>query len=194
MDIWSEGKLILFIAFVIPGFISIKVYEMLYPGEFKDVGHYLLNAVTYSCLNYALLSPVLILIDINELYDNHPIEFGLMALSLLFIFPILWVIILGWLRSRKLFKSKLKLPDPTAWDYIFRKRESYWIIIHLSDGNKIGGIYDSQSYTSGYPEEEQIYLEEVWELGENDEFLNAKERSKGILVSMKDIKAIEFLK
>ncbi len=33
MDIGSQDKLVLFIAFIIPGFIAIKVYEILYPGK-----------------------------------------------------------------------------------------------------------------------------------------------------------------
>lgn len=36
MDIWEVDKLILFIAFVIPGFIALKMYELIFPGEEKD--------------------------------------------------------------------------------------------------------------------------------------------------------------
>ncbi|HLP44654.1 MAG TPA: DUF6338 family protein [Candidatus Kapabacteria bacterium] len=194
MVIWSQDKLILFIAFVIPGFIAIKVYEILYPGKTKETGQYVLDAVTYSCINYALLSWALVLIRVDQLYTRNPVLFGVVAFFVLFMFPILWVWLFAWVRTKPFFAKRMQLPDPKPWDYVFRKKESFWIIIHFAAGGKIGGIYDAHSYTSAYPEDEQIYLEEVWELGEKDEFLNPKERSKGILVSMKDIKAIEFFK
>jgi len=36
MEIWEIDKLVLFIAFVIPGFISIKCYQLLFPGTEKS--------------------------------------------------------------------------------------------------------------------------------------------------------------
>lgn len=129
MDIWSQDKLILFIAFVIPGFIAIKVYDLLYPGKTKETSQYLLEAVTYSCINYALLSGGLILIKIDQLYSRHPFWFGVVAFFVLFLFPILMVLLFSWLRSLKFFIDKIQSPDPKPWDYIFRKKESFWIII-----------------------------------------------------------------
>ena len=55
MDIWDVNKLILFIAFAVPGFISIKVYELLSPRMAKDSSQQLIDAVAYSSINYALL-------------------------------------------------------------------------------------------------------------------------------------------
>jgi hypothetical protein len=38
MNIWEVDKLIIFIAFVIPGFISIKVYDLFVPTERREIG------------------------------------------------------------------------------------------------------------------------------------------------------------
>jgi len=53
MDIWNADKLALFIVFFVPGFISMKVYDLLVPGETRDASKSLLDAISYStCLLY----------------------------------------------------------------------------------------------------------------------------------------------
>lgn len=62
MDIWSLDKLALFIAFVIPGFITMKIYWLLAATGHRDSPQQLIDAVAYSCINYAVLAfPVLAL-------------------------------------------------------------------------------------------------------------------------------------
>ena len=55
MDIWEVDKLVLFIAFVIPGFISIKTYQLAFPGIDRATSDQLIDAVAYSSINYAIL-------------------------------------------------------------------------------------------------------------------------------------------
>lgn len=63
MDIWEQDKLILFIAFVIPGFVSLKAYELLFPSQRTDSSTQIIEAVTYSCINYALLFWLIVLAE-----------------------------------------------------------------------------------------------------------------------------------
>ncbi|MGY0559808.1 DUF6338 family protein [Luteimonas sp. A277] len=56
MDIWEVEKLSLFLAFVIPGFISIKCYQVAFPGTARGSAEQLLDAIAYSCINYAVLA------------------------------------------------------------------------------------------------------------------------------------------
>ena len=58
VDIWMEDKLLLFILFVVPGFVSVKAYELLFPSEAIASKEKLVDAVAYSCVNYALLFPI----------------------------------------------------------------------------------------------------------------------------------------
>jgi len=46
------------------------------------------------------------------------------------------------------------------------------MIIHLKDGRRIGGRFDENSSASSFPAKEQIYIEEVWELDENENLSN----------------------
>lgn len=55
MDIWEYSKIFIFIMFVIPGFISLKVYEILQVSVSKESSKLIIDAVAYSCINYAVL-------------------------------------------------------------------------------------------------------------------------------------------
>ena len=50
MDIWDINKLLLFIALVIPGFVSLKTYELLFPAALKESDKLLIDAVAYSSI------------------------------------------------------------------------------------------------------------------------------------------------
>lgn len=81
---------------------------------------------------------------------------------------------------------------PKAWDYVFGKHDPFWIIVHLKNDHKIGGRFDLKSFASSHPAEEQIYLEEVWYLGDDDQFLCPVEHSRGIIIMNNEIRAVEL--
>jgi hypothetical protein len=56
-------------------------------------------------------------------------------------------------------------PIPTAWDHAFgRRKENYFILFHLKSGVKFGGFYGKSSFVSTFPNEQEIYVEEVWQI------------------------------
>jgi hypothetical protein len=83
-------------------------------------------------------------------------------------------------------------PTKKPWDYFFGKRETLWVIVHLKDGIRVGGLYGPDSFASSHPVEEQIYIEQVWELNEKAEFIKPIPRSRGILIPCADVIALEF--
>lgn len=192
MDIWQTDKILLFLLFFIPGFISIKIYDLLIATERRDFSKSLFEVVGYSALNYAAFSWVIYLIHIGKFYDTHRLWYLLSLFIILFIAPILWPFIFIKLSNYKPFANYILLPNLKAWDYIFGRRESFWVIVHLKNDKMVGGKYDTNSYASSYPAEEQIYLEEVWKLDKNGKFLGPIERSKGMLILKDEIVSIEF--
>ncbi len=193
MDIWETDKLILFIAFVIPGFISLKVYDLLSYGNKVKSSDSIIDAVAYSSLNYAILSAPIWLIENYNIQEGHPVLYGLFYFIVLFISPI--IIAWGWnkLRKNNFFQDKMTHPIAKPWDYIFSQRKLYWVKITLKSGKLIGGRYGEKSFSSSYPEEEQLYLEETWIMKENGGFDRPKKRTSGILISSSEILYIEFI-
>ena len=192
MDIFAIDKLRLFLFFFIPGFISMKVYSLIVPGARHDFSKDLLEAVAYSSINFAALSWLIFAISSDKFYLDNQYLYYLLSFFILFIFPIMWPFIFIRVSTWRPIAKYIMHPIPKPWDYVFGKKESYWTIIHLKNEKKIGGIYDTKSFSSSYPEKEQIYLEQVWELDGKGAFVRPIERSEGIIVLGDEIMAIEF--
>jgi len=192
MDIWQIDKLVLFLIFFIPGFISIKIYDLLIPGEKRDFSKSLFEVMGFSSINFAALSWLIILIHSKNFYIDHKLWYFLFLLLIFFIIPVLWPIVLLKVLSFPSIAKHVISPILKPWDYVFGKRERSWVIVHLRDGRRIGGKYDKKSFASSYPAEEQIYLEEIWELDDKGAFKKPVNRSNGIIILGKDISLVEF--
>jgi len=194
MDIWNINDFMLFLIFFIPGFISIKIYDLLIPSERRDFSVTFIEAIGYSAINFGLLSWLILIIHSNNFYSVHRTWYVIFLVVILFIFPALLPIIFKALLSWKPITKHVIHPIPKPWDYVFGKGESYWIIIHLKNGKMVGGVYDEQSFASSFPAEEQIYLEKVWKINEEGVFLEQIDRSEGIIVTRDEISSVEFFK
>ncbi len=192
MDIWQLDKLSLFLIFFLPGFISIKIYDLLIPSEKRDFSKSLFEVIGYSALNFAALSWLIILIHSGYFYREHKFWYLIILLLIIFVIPILWPMLILKILYWSPIANRIIHPILKPWDFVFGKKNVCWIIVHLQDGRKIGGKYDRGSFASSFPAEEQIYLEEVWELDEKGAFKRPIERSRGIIVLGKDISSIEF--
>lgn len=194
MNIWEIDKLFLFLIFFIPGFISLKVYTLLIPSGRKDFSKSLFEIIGYSSLNFAALWWLIIIIHSGIFYNEYKVLYFLALIFIFFIMPVLWPFILLKISSWGPIARRILNPIPTPWDYVFNKRESYWVIAHLKNGKKIGGIFGKNSFASSYPDEEQIYLEEVWQLNDQNGFEAKIERSNGIIIFRDEVLALEFFK
>ena len=194
MNIWEENKLLLFIAFVIPGFVSLKAYELFFPSQRTESAKQIVEAVTYSCINYALLFWLIAFIEGSKVKDNFIFLYFVFYVFVLFIAPIIWVWIWRVIRNSKTFQKTAPHPTQKPWDYVFGKREPYWVIVTLKDGTKIAGSYDSESFSSSAPSEEQLYLEEAWVLNNDGGFERPRESTKGIIILSGEMASIELFR
>lgn len=192
MDIWETNKLLLFIAFAVPGFISLKAYEILCPSSNKDSSDRVIDAVAYSCINYAILFLPIRWIEASGALKNCPIGYYLFYLFVFVIAPFLWALFWKRLRSTEFFQRRAPHPTEKPWDFLFEQRKPYWVKVTLTDGRIIAGRYCSKSFASSAPAEEQIYLEETWILGEGGEFVRKIERTAGTLILAKNISHVEL--
>ncbi len=192
MDILEKEKLLLFVLFVIPGFVSLKFYELFFPSQKNESSKQLIDAVTYSCINYALMFYPIIWF-FKDKNRNTFVSFVFYIL-ILFIAPIIWVWVWKIIRNSDTFQKNMPHPIGKPWDYVFGLRRLNWVIVTLKDGTKIGGNYDSQSFSSSSPAIEQLYLEECWVINEDGGFERRREDSDGILILSNEIVTIEFFK
>lgn len=192
MDIWDENKLVLFIVFVVPGFIAMKVYRLLSPSSQIDTSNQIIDAISYSCLFFGICTVPIYYMESSDFWIKHPVFYLLSYFILLFCIPILLTCI--WKRVRTADWVQKFVPHPTEkpWDFVFFQRKNYWVIVTLKNGKKIGGWYGSNSFASSAPSEEQIFLEEEWILNDNDRFERKADQTSGIIILSSDIQTVEF--
>jgi hypothetical protein len=191
-DIWEPNKLILFLAFFIPGFISIKVYQLLIATETSDFSKSLAEAIGFSSLNYATFFWVIPFLHYHPLfYLQYPFIYYFGIFLIVLVTPLLWPFLYVEVSKLKIFRKHTIGPIKSAWDHQFGKKESYWVIVNLNTGDKIGGVYSENSFASAYPRKEQVLLEEEWIIN-NGKFIKKVPWTKGILIPCDAIKSIEF--
>jgi Family of unknown function (DUF6338) len=47
---------------------------------------------------------------------------------------------------------------PRAWDQLFREAARGWVVLKLTSGTYLGGVYLGRSYASAYPEPQELFL------------------------------------
>jgi len=192
MEIFDLNKLLFFIFFFVPGFISMKVWRAMVPGRVIGWTDSAFEAVTYSCFNWAAMFWVFILLGKSDSTKNSLFWHYFLVFLSLFLTPVLWPITLKKLLKNRHIQKWVVLPTATAWDYFFEQKQQCWVLIHLKNGDCIGGTYFDDCYASAYPELQDIYLTEVWRVDEKGFFKDRVERTKGMWISKDAFDYLEF--
>lgn len=133
------------------------------------------------------------------------------ALSIYVLIPIFlglssaWVAGLAGVRPRKWNEWTRYIVGRTqnlqAWEYLFSSEDlTGWIRFRTKDGLFLGGYYGTGSYVSGYPESQDIYLDNLAEIDSTtgefklDEKGNPKLLGSGLLLRWGDVEYLEFKK
>jgi hypothetical protein len=82
---------------------------------------------------------------------------------------------------------------PSAWDQVFNGLEDSFILIHLKNGQLLGGAYSGKSFASANREKEDLYLSELWTVDANGVFSDRGEHSGGVWIKMEEVSYIEIL-
>ena len=190
-EVLSADKLLLFLVFFVPGFVSLKIWQLMIPSERLRIADQALEIVSFGCLNFAVLF-WLVGIGIRE--TSPPWIRYLSFSGVLLVFPALWPVILGAILKSNLLRGRIVHPTPRSWDYFFNRGELCYVLVHLRGGKLIAGFYGPDSFASSFPNPKDIYLEQVWKVNKNGEFLHAIEDTAGVLISHEYIDYMEFFK
>jgi hypothetical protein len=188
----SQQAFTLFLIFFVPGFISLKVYDLFIPAERRDFSKSLYDAVAYSALNFVALSWLIALMRSGAMNPAtwYPAFFVVVIGA-----PAVWPILFLWARKRAWISRHVPHPNSRVWDDVFGLRKEYWVIVHLKDGRMMGGAYLTQSFASSNPAQPELYIEEVWKLDEQTgEFLEVVSGTAGMLILGDEILAVEFFR
>lgn len=188
VDIFETVGMMDFVILIMPGFISIKVWNLIIPSKSRALKDSFIDALAYSFLNFALLFWLMLIIRRTDRTVIRVMLYGV----LIGVGPVLWPILWRGVATWKFVQGIIINPIPRAWDYFFGLRQNCFMLIHLKDGSLVGGLSLGKSFASSYPASEDIYIEQVWEISEQGKFIEKIPQSIGMLVTRDSIEYIEM--
>ena len=194
------GQVLAVVLFLIPGLNCTWIIERLAGRTPLSGTERLFRAIAWSLLIYAMASPWLLRVGNRVAERRHvwPWEpvIGLSAVE--FVAPILlgllvvWVRRVGWFKalSRRLTRIDSRV---SSWDVAFSSQGPFFVRAKLRTGDRIGGLFASSSFASAYPEPQDIYLEQAWQLTEDGTLDEPVPGSRGLLLRQDDVEVLEFI-
>jgi hypothetical protein len=83
---------------------------------------------------------------------------------------------------------------PTAWDYSVLPDKGSLVKVHFRDGSLIGGVYGNKSFASIYSRERDLFLEEIYNMDENSDFVDPTVDNIGIWIAHDVISHVEYFR
>jgi len=192
MNIWEIDKIFLFLVLVLPGFISLKIYDLLIASEKRDFSKSIIESICFSVLNFSALSYLIVYISKDDFVSTHQFQYWAAIAFIFILMPAIWPFIYLRLGKLKIFRKHILSPYKQPWDYVFSKKEVMWVILHMKNGKTLRGKFGKNSFASSYPSERQLYIEELWKPGDKGGLNSKINRSKGAIISQDEISHIEF--
>lgn len=183
------NTVIIFAILILPGFISMRVYSLIRPGNQPTLKDTIFEAIAYSTINMGLMYWAI------DLFISIQSGFGRWILAALFltIMPVIWPFLLDRTLNLLAKIGLIHYRSKTAWDEFFSRRQECWLIIHLDGGTKLGGRFSDKSYATLYPTPGHLLVEELWEIDqETGEFLGEAPISSGIILKPTDYRFVEI--
>jgi hypothetical protein len=200
--------LLLLVAFVLPGFVTILIKERIYevPAE-QQAFDRLLQTLYYSLLVYA--SPLVVAVlagaqrdDVERLFTGNADARLTCAIGLTVLVDLpLSIAYAGrrWMVSgaRPQVLERLRVSTtprtPSSWDYAWEDGEPCLVVATLRDGTAVGGYYGPNSHSGYGSQHRDLFLEERWSIITDDDGtrLEPTESSLGVWLSADDIVSVE---
>lgn len=191
-ELVKADTLVLFLFFVVPGFVAMKVYDLLVPSERRNFADSLIEVVSFSMLNLAVVFWLIAEVNKPEFRSAHPVWYYLATFGVLFVAPACLAVGARSLLASGLLRGRVLHPTPTGWDFFFGKGRPCWMLFHLKSGMKLGGFYAGASFASSFPQAQDVYVEEVWRVDDAGRFVERVDRTAGALIKGEDCNLIEL--
>lgn len=183
---WS--KLAIVALFALPGFISLRVWSLIFPTSVLSLKDQIGEAISFGILNAMVCAPLFLLLE-----PIKPVALYGLAILTLVILPAFWPFPARWLMDALQKRGVILITSRSAWDDVFLRDEPYFVIVHLKDGGRVGGYYGSKSFAGLHPISGHLYLEQLWYLDEQGRFMSAVPDSRGLILRPDDYNYIELL-
>ncbi|SFM50529.1 hypothetical protein SAMN05216573_102165 [Bradyrhizobium sp. Rc3b] len=194
-DLKSVESVYLVLGFIVPGMIITLVRAQFFTGRVRTLSENVVTYIALTVLYYGMAAPVVeYVLSIRE-----PGRAKIFAwLGLIILLPTAIGFAFGFLGQNDVFRRILQYfkinpvhAAPSAWDYAFaRLRGDHFVMVTLSDGSTVSGVYGSHSFASSDPTERDLFLQEIYDV-DSDSWKKRSEQ-QAILIPSKEIKHVQI--
>jgi len=184
-------------ALIIPGLLSLRVYEAKRGGEGRRANDVLIDIAAYSFITDLI---GYLLISSTRLLPSSSWQFAATAIAFVLSFAVFPVFLgWGWYEIQAWMVRAGFVADPVQkpWDKVFRRiaeeKLDLVAIATLRDGRRVASRLLDPAYASTYPADEQILLGEMWKLNEDGRLVAPYAGSYGMLIDKADIETLELI-
>ena len=187
---------------LVPGVIILWVRAQFVPGrtqpQFQPILTYLAISLVYHALALPLAGPLLVTSQLDPADEISSTPYFLAWFGYLFGGPVIGGSLLGLNIRKRPFRRLFHFLGlnpvraiPTAWDWKFGfKAERQWVLATLKDGTRFAGLCGFDSFISDDPAERDIYIERIYDIGNNGEWIDRGDN--GLLIAAGEVRTIEF--
>jgi hypothetical protein len=199
--------LIILVAFVLPGFVTVLIQESTYRrAEDPTTLDRLLRILYYSVWTYLLLALVALVFGIDRDYverlyeqnEGDPAELIWRGALLILIPAILIATVTRLWYGSKLQSWAIRLArlnehhlEPTGWDFFFKQGRSAYVRATFKEGGRVYGFYGNQSFSAYAKDGPDLYLERQY-ADVDDWFGPEAEGTCGVWIKTQDVVCVEF--
>lgn len=193
----SMDNLKLILIFIVPGLVALSVRSKFITGRSPSPTENIFTFVVLSLVYYAL--SVFFIEKVFTIQEPW-LARALAWILLLLIGPAIFGFLLGVAAQKEWgawFANRIGLSVvhviPAAWDWRFSRiaRPGMFIMVTLTSGERVGGLFGKDSFASSDIKERDLYIEEEYTVTEEGAWLVRPEKI-GVLISAKEIRYIEF--
>jgi Family of unknown function (DUF6338) len=190
-------QMLAFVLLVIPGFISLRVYDMLRGGEGRQAKDVLIDILIYGVASDGIVYATSVSFSSLVPGSTRSPWSTVMSVWLFLLVPI--VLAAAGFELQRVMMRLGTFPDTltTSWNHMMNRIASQRLdagaIITLRDGRVVGARIGQSSRSASTHED--LLLDEVWTIDERRATLvEPSPRSFGVLISRADCETIEFVR
>jgi hypothetical protein len=199
--------LIIIVAFLLPGFVTVLIQENTYrAAEDTPALDRLLRILYYSVWTYLLLAVAALILGIDRGYieglyeqnEGNPAELVWRgALVVLIPSLIIATVTRAWYGSKwqawVIDKARINEHhlEPTGWDFFFRQAQGAYVRVTFKDGARVYGYYGNRSFAGYAKDGPDLFLECLF--GERDDWFACEAKGTcGVWIKTQDAVSVEF--
>jgi hypothetical protein len=193
----SLDVIVRFVVLLLPGFVALAVFDLRIPGERRKFGEMGVALVVYSLLCDGVGLLYVWITGVKPADPHTPLwQFAWFTLVVGILVPGA----IGWfvvdLREFLSARGFALDPMPKAWDAYFKRLSKsdvpLLLVVTLSDGRRVGGVWDKFAFTSTFPADEDLFIGTVCQLDQaTGQLEGVIADHQGILLKRADVLAIE---